>query len=535
MTIQNQTFTHIVVGAGTAGCLLANRLSSKSRNRVLLVEAGGWDRNFWLKLPVGYYRSINNPSVSRHFATEPGEGTANRSINWPRGRVVGGSSSINGLIFIRGQREDFDRWEGLGNVGWSFKDVLPYFRRLENYSGSPSQFRGSHGDVQVSDLRNSHIHCEAWVEAGVQFGLPLNPDFNGESTYGVGTYQLSIGKRWRSSSANAFLRPALRRSNLTVSPNSMVERVLIREGVARGVAISREGESFNVYCEAEVVLCAGAIQSPQILQLSGIGPGELLSEYGVGVVVDRPEVGGNLQDHFQMRTIVEMKNPVSLNNQIRNPAFLLKTGFEWLFGGRGALTVGAGQVGGAARTPHASTSSPDVQFIVMPLSVDKPGEPLHEFAGFTASVWQCHPESRGRVDIQSPDYRADPRIDPNYLSEGIDRRTMVAGVKMLREIYRQPAFKPLWANEVVPGKHVRTDAEILASIRSGGGTVFHCVGTCRMGADRQAVVTPQLKVRGVVGLRVADASIMPTITSANTNAATYMIAEKASDMILRDS
>ena len=528
----SQRYTYIIVGAGSAGCLLANRLSSQPENRVLLIEAGSWSNSFWLKLPVGYYKTMNDPSVSRHFATEPSKGSGGRAINWPRGRVIGGSSSINGLIFIRGQHKNFNDWAELGNDGWSYRDVLPYFRKLENFSGGNSQFHGQHGEFQVSKLRNHHPDCEAWLSAAQQYGLTLNQDFNAETTEGVGEYHLSIGSRWRTSSASAFLKPVESRKNLKIITNTLVTRIIFENKKAVGVEIISGGHRQIIHADAEVILSAGAIQSPQILQLSGIGPAKLLKKYGVKVISDRPGVGQNLQDHYQMRTIVKMRSKTSLNNQIRNPISLIRMGLDWAFRGRGALTVGAGQVGGAMRTRFAPTNAPDLQLFVMPLSVDKPGEPLHHYSGFTSAIWQCHPKSRGSIEINSPDPTANPKISPNYLDDSLDQKTMVEGIKILRKIYRQPQFCDLWDTEIVPGDYVKKDSEILQAIRQGGGTVYHPVGTCKMGIDSAAVVAPDLRVHGVTGLRVADASIMPLITSANTNAPTLMIAEKAADIIL---
>ena len=370
MTERPATFTHIIVGAGSAGCLLANRLSERATNNVLLVEAGGWDRSFWMKLPVGYFKTMTNPRVSHRFATEPHEGVAGRSIAWPRGRVIGGSSSINGLVFIRGQRENFDRWAELGATGWGYNDVLPYFRRLECFAGPPSQHHGDHGELQVSALRNDHPYCAAWTEAGVQYGLPRNDDFNGETTYGVGRYSVTLGRRFRSSSARAFLYPALKRSNLTVVTKARVQRIRIENGRAVGIDYVREAGREAADASHEVILSAGAIQSPQLLQLSGIGPADVLRECGIPVVIDRPAVGGNLQDHYQMRTIVKLHENKSLNNDVRNPVKLVQMGLDWLLRGRGPLTSGAGQVGGAARTKHAPNAQPDVQLNIMPLSVD---------------------------------------------------------------------------------------------------------------------------------------------------------------------
>lgn len=528
-------YDFIVVGAGSAGCVLANRLSADPAHRVLLLEAGGWDRNFWVRIPIGYAKLINDDRFTRHFPTEPCAGTAGREINWPRGRVIGGSSSINGLIFIRGQHEDFDDWARQGAPGWDYQSVLPFFRKLEKVGGAESQYRGAHGELTVSELRNDNPACADWLAAAEQFGLPANADFNAESTYGVGAYQLSIGSRWRESAAVAFLHPVRDRPNLTVQTNAHATRVLFEGNTAVGVEWSSNGELSQARADRQVILSGGALQSPQLLQLSGVGPADLLRRHGIDVVADLPGVGRNLQDHLQVRTVVRLKERNSLNDETRNPIKLARMGLRWLFQGAGPLTIGAGQVGGAACTEFAQDGRPDVQFLVMPLSVDKTGEPLHRFSGFTAMVWQCHPASRGTLEIRSNDPFEAPCIDPNYLSEKIDCDTLVAGVKMLREIYRQQAFRDAWDEEMMPGPDAVSDADILERIRNQGSTVFHCSGTCRMGQDEMAVVDPALRVHGTERLRVIDASVMPSVTSANTNAPTMMIGEKGAAMVLEGS
>ena len=528
------TFDYIVVGAGSAGCVLADRLTASGRHRVLLLEAGGHDRNVWIHIPLGYGKLFNNPKFNWLYSSEPESDLNNRKIIQPRGKVLGGSSSINGLLYIRGQPEDFDHWRQLGNVGWSFDDVLPYFRRAEDQERGPDALHGVGGPLAVSNVSEPHPLCEAFIEAAQQAGFPRNDDFNGPAQDGAGYFQLTArnGRRW--STAVGYLRQARRRPNLAIVPNALASRILFSGRRAVGVEYRRGEATHIAHATGEVIVAGGAFNSPQLLQLSGLGPATLLRSLDIDVVADMPGVGADLQDHLQVRMQYRCTEPITMNDVINSWRRSVGAGLRYILSRKGLLTIGAGYAGGFFRTsPELMT--PDVQVHLIIFSGDTSGAALHPFPGFIASVCQLRPESRGYVRIKSADPRDPPAIQPRYLSRRNDCDTVVAGMKLLRGIMRQPAMRHYIAEERAPKPACTSDADLLAFAREFGTTVFHPTSTCRMGSDPAAVVDDRLRVHGIERLRVIDGSIMPTVVSGNTNAAVVMIGEKGADMILQDA
>jgi choline dehydrogenase len=532
--MDHATYDFIVAGAGSAGCVLAHRLSEGGRHSVLLLEAGPEDRSLWIHLPIGYAKTMFHPVYNWGFYTEPDPEMNGRKIYWPRGRGLGGSSSINGLIYIRGQREDYERWERLGNRGWGWKDVLPYFIRSEHNTRGANAWHGADGPLWCSDIGQRHELMDAIIGAANELGIPGNPDFNGPTQEGVGYYQLFTRHGWRSSAATAYLHPARKRANLRVETGAMVSRVLFEGQRATGVRYEQRGRTIEARAGREVIVAAGAIQSPQLLQLSGIGEPSLLSSLGIPVVSALPGVGANLSDHLQLRVLYKVAKPITTNDELRTPWGRARIGLQWLLSRRGPLARGINVGGMFARVLPESTT-PDVQFHFATLSADLAGGKPHPWSGCTFSVCQLRPASRGSVAIRSRDARDPPAIRANYLTEEADRRCMVEALKLTRRLAAAPALSPYLAQEFRPGDGVRTDDELLAFAREFGATIFHPSGTCRMGSDSMSVVDERLRVRGMSALRVVDCSIMPELVSGNTNAPVVMIAEKASDMILQDA
>lgn len=533
--MERAIYDYIVVGAGSAGCVLANRLTASGKYAVLLLEAGPRDTYLWIHIPIGYAKTMFNPKYNWCFNTDPDPGMNNRQIYWPRGKVLGGSSAINGLIYIRGQPEDYDRWESLGNKGWGWKDVLPYFIRAERNQRGANEFHGDRGELGVSDVGEPHELANVFIAAAQEAGIPRNDDFNGKIQEGAGHYQLTTWRGRRSSTAVAFLRPAEKRTNLRVETEALATRILFEGTRASGVTyLQGGGRELVAHAAREVILSAGGLQSPQLLQLSGVGEPEFLRGLGISVVHALPGVGENLQDHLQVRVIHRCNKPITTNDDLRSLWRKFMMGFKYALFRSGPLSIGINQAGAFVRT-SPKVATPDIQFHFAALSADMPGSPLHDFSGFTSSLCQLRPTSAGYVRIRSRDPKEPPAMQPNYLSTELDRATNVAGLRVARKIASQPALAQYIIDEYMPGKDAQTDDELLEFVRNTGVTIFHPSSTCKMGNDTMAVVDQRLRVRGCNGLRVVDCSIMPDLMSGNTNAPVIMIAEKASDMILEDA
>jgi choline dehydrogenase-like flavoprotein len=523
---------YVIVGAGSAGCVLANRLSEDAA--VVLLEAGGRDNYHWVHIPVGYLYCIGNPRTDWGFCTAPEPGLNGRSLLYPRGRILGGCSSINGMIYMRGQAADYDHWRQLGLPGWGWEDVLPYFRKSEDYVEGANEYHGVGGEWRVENQRLHWDILDRWLEAAVQAGIPETRDFNTGDNEGVGYFKVNQRAGWRMNTAKAFLRPARNRPTLRIETHAQAEGLILEGRRAVGVRFRQHGRLREVRARREVILAAGAIGSPQLLMLSGVGPAGHLREMGIEVVLDQPEVGANLQDHLQLRCAYRVENARTLNTLAASLIGKARIAAEYALFRTGPMSMAPSQLGAFARSgPDVATA--DLEYHVQPLSLDAFGEPLHPFDAITASVCNLRPESRGSVRLASPDPRAHPVIAPNYLSAERDRRVAVAAIRLTRRIMAQPALAPHRPQEFKPGPEAQSDEELVRAAGDIGTTIFHPVGTVRMGADEAAPLDARLRFRGIGGLRVVDASVMPTITSGNTNSPTIMIAEKAADMIREDA
>lgn len=524
------TFDYVIVGAGSAGCVLANRLSEDPGCRVLLLEAGGKDNYHWVHIPVGYLYCIGNPRTDWGFKTSPIPGLNGRSLLYPRGRIMGGCSSINGMLYLRGQSADYDHWRQMGNLGWGWDDVLPYFMKSEDYVDGPDDLHGAGGEWHVDNQRLRWEVLDDVHKAFVDYGIPATDDFNRGDNHGVGYFKVNQRHGFRWNTVKAFIKPAQNRPNLTVMTHVQIEKLLMDGRKVWGVQGQQKGQLRKFKAAKEVILSAGAIGSPHIMQRSGIGPAEHLNNLGIEPVIDHPDVGANLQDHLQIRCAYKMKDARTLNTLANSWWGKLSIGMQYALRRRGPMSMAPSQLGAFAySSPDLET--PDLEYHIQPVSLDAFGEPPHRFPAITMSVCNLRPQSRGTVLIRSLDPSEQPDISPNYLSDPHDRLVAARSIRLTRDIMREKALEKYQPEEFKPGYEFETDDELATAAGEVGTTIFHPVGTARMGTDDKAVVDPQLKVRGLDGLRVVDASVMPTITSGNTNSPTIMIAEKAADMI----
>jgi choline dehydrogenase len=534
MQTDSVLYDYVIVGAGPAGCLLANRLSHNPSHRVLLLEAGGQDNYPWIHVPVGYLYCIGNPRIDWCFKTESEPGLNGRALNYPRGKVLGGCSSINGMIYMRGQSRDYDEWAAQGNKGWGWQDVLPVFKRSESHYAGDSDLHGAKGEWRVEQQRLSWALLDAFREAAAETGIASIPDFNGGDNEGCSYFQVNQrrGVRWNAS--KAFLRPISNRPNLTVMTNAEVSRIEFEKGRASAVLAKAGQQEQTLRAKREIILCCGSVGSPMVLQRSGIGPRPLLEKLGIEVRHELPGVGANLQDHLQLRLIYKVSNGHTLNQMAGSLWGKMNMGLRYALNRSGPLAMAPSQLGAFARSgPEQATAN--LEYHVQPLSLERFGEPLHGFPAFTASVCDLRPQSRGTVEIRSALADAAPLIKPNYLSHEADLKVAADAIRLTRRIAAAPALASFEPVEYLPGVSLQTDEELRQAASNIGTTIFHPVGTCKMGQGRDAVVDERLRVHGVTGLRVVDASIMPTITSGNTCSPTVMIAEKAAQMIIEDA